>query len=423
MTRNGNSSKKRYFFSKPGGPPAEIAADDPDLIELQQILLEGTSLARPKPGVQDLSVEELEALLARKKAEQARLQPSAFQPVKSYPTPNSPLSSSLGARFRPESPLFEAEPAGAENNPIGDGPGRRFAPASLVATVPPAEPKAGMPTKSGPLQAAWNLVGYALEVLVIVTALGLAGNWLLQQAGINLNFLAPSQMTDFLVAPSRSEGLFLSAQAAGTIALPPTATAAPTVTPLPAATALPDLSPVAIPPTATPEATPTPTPAFAVAPTPTPAIVQPIKQSLAQGAATPKPPPSPAKRLVIPKIGVDTAVEEVTINLGTWQVADFVAGHNQGTAMPGQNGNMVLVGHRDIRGSIFLRLNELQKGDEFQVFTDTSSYRYIITEVREVLPTEVSVLNPTLDPTATLITCTPIGLATHRLVLKAALVK
>ena len=427
MTRNGKTSNKRYFFSKPGGPAAEIAADDPDLIELQQILLEGTSLARPKPNMQDLSVEELEALLARKKAEQARLQPSASQPVKSYPAPNSPLSSSLGARFRPESPLFQAEPAGAENNPgnnVNDeGPGRRFAPASLVATMPVVQPKVFLPKKSGPLQTARNLVGYALEVLVIVAALALAGNWLLQQAGINLNFFAPAQMTDLLVAPSRSEGLFLSAQAAGTIVLPPTATPAPTATPVPTATALPDLSPVAILPTATPEATPTPAPAFAVAPTPTPAVVQPIKQSLAQGAATPKPPPSPAKRLVIPKIGVDTAVEEVTINLGTWQVADFVAGHNQGTAMPGQNGNMVLVGHRDIRGSIFLRLNELQKGDEFQVFTDTSSYRYIITEVREVAPTEISVLNPTLDPTATLITCTPIGLATHRLVLKATLEK
>ena len=91
--------------------------------------------------------------------------------------------------------------------------------------------------------------------------------------------------------------------------------------------------------------------------------------------------------------------------------------------MPGQNGNMVLVGHRDIRGSIFLRLNELQKGDEFTVYTDNASYKYVITEVREVAPTEISVLNPTLDPTATLITCTPIGLATHRLVMKAVLEK
>src|SRR5689334_1165374 len=34
LTRNGNTSKKRFFFSKTGGPAAEIAADDPDLIEL-----------------------------------------------------------------------------------------------------------------------------------------------------------------------------------------------------------------------------------------------------------------------------------------------------------------------------------------------------------------------------------------------------
>lgn len=460
MTRDGISSKILKFFPKPGRQTPLVAADDPVLLELQQILLEGTSLARnqvsPQVNLQDLSIEELEALLARKKAEQTRFNPT--RPFSnSYPF--SPDSSSLSARFRPDSPLYQAGPVGAANHftnsAIEDAPSRRFAPASLVATAPVVQPKAVAVKKNGPFQLVRNFAGYVLEVLVIVAALGLAGNWLFQQFGINLNFFAPPQVSELLVAPSRSEGLFLSAQAAGTIALPPTATAAPTPTvapmvtpmvaptataaPLPTATVAPDLSPVALMPSVSPdatstiEATPSPeatatpteavTAAVAVAPTPTPAIVQPVKQSLAQGAATPKTPPGPPTRLVIPKIGVDTAVEEVTINLGTWQVADFVAGHNQGTAMPGQNGNMVLVGHRDIRGSIFLRLNELQKGDEFQVFTATSSYRYIITEVRVVEPTEVSVLNPTLDPTATLITCTPIGLATHRLVLKAVLEK
>lgn len=468
MTRDGNSSKIQKFFSKPGRQAPPVAADDPVLLELQQILLEGTSLARNQPkgpvstqvNLQDLSIEELEALLARKKAEQARLNPTRpFSNSNQF----SPNSSSLSARFRSDSPLFQTGPAGADtnftNSALEDAPSRRFAPASLVATVPVVQPKTVPVKKNGPLQVARNFAGYMLEVLVIVAVLALTGNWLFQQLGINLNLFAPAQVSDLLVAPSRSEGLFLSAQAAGTIALPPTATAAPTATvaplaaptvtvaptattaPLPTATAAPDLSPVALMPIASPdatatiEATPSPEPtatptdgrtdgaAVAVAPTPTPAIVQPIKQSLEQGAATPKTPPSPPTRLVIPKIGVDTSVEEVTIDLGTWQVADFVAGHHQGTAMPGQNGNMVLVGHRDIRGSIFLRLNELQKGDEFQVFTATSSYRYIITEVRVVEPTEVSVLNPTLDPTATLITCTPIGLANHRLVLKAALEK
>lgn len=458
MTRNGKLPKQRLFFTS-SGRPFEIAPDDPDLLEVQQILLEGTSLARPKPSpevnLHDLSVEELEKILVRKKAELGQLQPAvavSTQRVNPVPTPNSPISPSLSARFRPESPLFQAEPANAESRQafgfaspdfpdldfLKDEPGRRFAPATLVAMAPVAPAKSSSPRKSGPFQSTRNAVGYVLEVLVIVAALGLAGNWLLQQSGINLNFFAPAQVSDLLVAPSRPEGLFLNAQAAGTIALPPTATPAPptaTATVAPTPITLPDFSPVAILPTvvpektavpeaiATPEATATSTPALAVAPTPTPAVVQPVKQSVAQGAATPQPPPGPPKRLVIPKIGVDTKVEEVTINLGTWQVADWVAGHHEGTAMPGQNGNMVLVGHRDIRGSIFLRLNELQKGDEFQVFTDTASYRYVITEVREVAPTEVSVLNPTLDPTATLITCTPIGLATHRLVLKAALEK
>lgn len=408
MTGNGNSSNKRYSISasaRANGRPANDSALEQDLLELQQTRLDGP--ARTRPNLQELSVEELEELLARKKAELARQQPN----------PTGPRAN----RVEPASARPKTTPSQTVNSVIDKVPSARFAPASLVVSVPKAEPP--VVKKAGPLRKIGNLVGYTLEVLVVVAALGLAGNWLLQQAGINLNFFSPAQVADFMVAPSRPEGLFLSARAGGVIALPPTAVPA-TATPLPPTpTVLPDLSPVAIIPTATPAPTATPEGVLAVAPTPTPAIVQPVKQSLAEGAATPVVPPSPARRLIIPKIGVDTSVQEVTVNLGTWQVADFVAGHHQGTAMPGQPGNMVIAGHRDIRGSIFLRLNELQKGDEFKVVTDNGSYRYVITEVKEVAPTEISVLNPTIDPTATLITCTPVGLATRRLILKAALEK
>ena len=52
----------------------------------------------------------------------------------------------------------------------------------------------------------------------------------------------------------------------------------------------------------------------------------------------------------IPRIKLDARVREVTVRLDTWEweVADFMAGHHTGTANPGETGNVVIAGHRDI---------------------------------------------------------------------------
>jgi sortase A len=131
---------------------------------------------------------------------------------------------------------------------------------------------------------------------------------------------------------------------------------------------------------------------------------------------------SPPTRLVIPKIGLDTGVKEVTVKLGSWQVADYAAGHNLGTAYPGEIGNMVLAGHRDIRGNVFLRLPELQAGDQFQVYSNAGVFRYQVTSVFEVDPNDISVMNPSPESIATLITCTPLGTSARRLIVRAKLV-
>ncbi len=285
----------------------------------------------------------------------------------------------------------------------------RFEPASLTAQAR-RQPRPRKVWRNQPIR---NLIGYSLEIIVLLAALVVLGNWALQQAGISWNVLGAAPVADYAVSPSRAEGIFLKAQAAGAIPLSPTARPNP----------IPTFGPTVGQATAPVAPTPPPSPLVAVAPTPTPAIVPPILQSLAEGAAPPPPPVSPARRLLIPRLGLDTPVREVTVNLGNWQVADDAAGHHLGTAMPGQVGNMVLAGHRDIRGSIFLRLNELQKGDQFRVVTDTAIYRYVVTEVYEVAPSQVEVMAPTPDPTATLITCTPVGLATRRLIIKARLEK
>jgi LPXTG-site transpeptidase (sortase) family protein len=137
----------------------------------------------------------------------------------------------------------------------------------------------------------------------------------------------------------------------------------------------------------------------------------------------------PAKRLVIPTIGLDTKV----IQLGTkldrhgqiaWETAPFAVGQHKGLAGPGQNGNMVLSGHVSSpnEGAIFHHLPDLKVGEGVIVSTDERQYLYRVTDVKTVTPDQVSVLDQTPDPTATLITCVPDGIYTHRLVVTARLV-
>lgn len=98
-------------------------------------------------------------------------------------------------------------------------------------------------------------------------------------------------------------------------------------------------------------------------------------------------------------------------------------GHIPGTAAIGQAGNCALAGHRSYTfGKFFNRLDELVVGDEFVINTKKEDLRYRIYEKLVVTPDEVSVLKGSRDKSiVTLITCTPIYVASHRLVLHAEL--
>jgi sortase A len=137
----------------------------------------------------------------------------------------------------------------------------------------------------------------------------------------------------------------------------------------------------------------------------------------------------PARRLVIPTLGLDSKV----IQLGTrldrrgqlaWETAPFAVGQHKGMAGPGQNGNMILSGHisSPSEGAIFKRLPDMKVGEGVIVGTEERQYLYRVFEVKTVTPDEVSVLDQTPDPTVTLITCVPDGIYSHRLVVTARLV-
>lgn len=100
---------------------------------------------------------------------------------------------------------------------------------------------------------------------------------------------------------------------------------------------------------------------------------------------------------------------------------DIGAGLLEGTALPGKAGNSAIAAHRSrAYGKMFNRLDEIGTGDTLTVKDQNQTYQYEVYETLIVEPNELSVLNGSDDEkTLTLITCTPIDTATHRLIIKA----
>ena len=120
-------------------------------------------------------------------------------------------------------------------------------------------------------------------------------------------------------------------------------------------------------------------------------------------------------RLVIPRLHLSAIVRE-GIDGRTLRLA---LGHIPGTALPGQNGNVGIAGHRD---TLFRGLREIEKKDLIRFETLAGNYVYEVEATEIVKPRDVSVLNMREDPELTLVTCYPfycIGPAPNRFVVKA----
>jgi LPXTG-site transpeptidase (sortase) family protein len=99
------------------------------------------------------------------------------------------------------------------------------------------------------------------------------------------------------------------------------------------------------------------------------------------------------------------------------------AGHIEETAFPGETGNFAIAGHRD---TTFRAVRNIKIGDPLIVTTADGVFQYRITKTFIVEPTDVYVLDPTEQPTLTLVTCYPfdyIGHAPHRFIVRAELEK
>jgi len=99
------------------------------------------------------------------------------------------------------------------------------------------------------------------------------------------------------------------------------------------------------------------------------------------------------------------------------------AGHVPGSALPGESGNAAFAAHRD---TFFAPLKGVRKGDEIAVTTTNGEFRYVVSAMRVVDPSDVSVLRTSIEPTLTLVTCYPfdfVGSAPRRFIVTARLVQ
>ena len=120
----------------------------------------------------------------------------------------------------------------------------------------------------------------------------------------------------------------------------------------------------------------------------------------------------------IPKIKCSLPIYHGT-DEGVLQIA---IGHIEGSSLPvgGVNTHCVLSGHRGLPSAkLFSNLDKLEEGDIFMIRTLDQTLTYEVDQIRIVLPDEVDDLKiEEGKDLCTLVTCTPYGINTHRLLVR-----
>ena len=90
--------------------------------------------------------------------------------------------------------------------------------------------------------------------------------------------------------------------------------------------------------------------------------------------------------------------------------------HYPGTALPGQEGNIVITGHSSYYPwdpgrykSVFARLNSVKVGESIEMYYGGEHYEYVVREIKNVKNSDVSILEQGSKKWLTIFTCTPVG--------------
>lgn len=155
-----------------------------------------------------------------------------------------------------------------------------------------------------------------------------------------------------------------------------------------------------------------------------PEAENPVSEDAENPVSESVPPPSPRKslargapigRIEIPRLKISGVVRHGA-DTNTLKRA---VGHVPYTAFPGEVGNVGLAAHRDTH---FRNLRNVRIGDVIDLVTPDGTYQYSVEATKIVMPKNVEVLDPTPNPTLTLVTCYPfnyVGSAPKRFIVRA----
>ena len=122
-------------------------------------------------------------------------------------------------------------------------------------------------------------------------------------------------------------------------------------------------------------------------------------------------------------IAIDKLQLEIPIYHGGSEIVlNTACGHYEGTSLPigGKSTHSVLMAHRGLpHAKLFTDLDKMQVGDTFVINILGQELTYEVVQIRIVLPEDVSDVQivPEEDY-CTLVTCTPYGINTHRLLVQ-----
>jgi sortase A len=149
----------------------------------------------------------------------------------------------------------------------------------------------------------------------------------------------------------------------------------------------------------------------AAEPTGVPASLSPPRQSQGSTLAL----GSVVGRIEIGRLGMAVIIVEGTDG----RTLRRAVGHIPGTALPGEQGNVAITGHRD---TFFRALRNIRKDDEVTLTTLNGAYRYRVDSMMVVAAEDTTVLNESGEAILTLVTCYPfyfVGPAPKRFVVRA----
>ena len=109
------------------------------------------------------------------------------------------------------------------------------------------------------------------------------------------------------------------------------------------------------------------------------------------------------------------------------EVLQTAVGHLEGSSLPvgGEGTHCVLSGHRGLPSAkLFTNLDQVREGDVFLLWVLNEKLTYQVDQIRTVLPEEMEDLELVAGKDyCTLVTCTPYGVNTHRLLVRGSRVE